>query len=144
MMAASTADAQQGGRVYRIGLIGGSSSPATWRQESHFQRFLKGLREFGYEDGRDIAIEFRSAEGHPERFPSIAADLVGLKVDVLVPTVCGQMIDAVRQATSTIPVVVAVCNDDMVETGIVKSLAHPGGNITGNSKLTPELAGKRL
>lgn len=144
MMAGSTANAQQDGRVYRIGIIAGSSSPATWRQESTFQRFLKGLRDFGYEDGQNIAVEFRSAEGRPELFPDIAADLVSLKVDVLVPTVCGQMIDAMRKATSTIPIVVAVCNDDMVETGIVKSLARPGGNITGNSKLTPELASKRL
>lgn len=144
MIAASTADAQQDSRVYRIGLIAGSSSPATWRQAPTFQGFLRGLRDFGYEESRDIAIEFRSAEGRPERFAQIAADLVGLKVDVLVPTVCGKMLDAVRRATNTIPIVVAVCNDDMVETGIVKSLARPGGNITGNSKLTPELASKRL
>ena len=97
MIAASTADAQQDGRVYRIGLIAGSSSPATWRQAPTYQNFLKGLRDFGYEEGRDIAIEFRSAEGRPERFPDIAADLVGLKVDVVVPSICGEMLNAVRQ-----------------------------------------------
>jgi putative tryptophan/tyrosine transport system substrate-binding protein len=140
----ASVDAQQDGPTRRIGIIAGSSSPATWRQAGIYQNFFKGLRELGYEEGRNIAIEFRSAEGHPERFPDIAADLVGLKVDVLISTVCGQMLDAARQATSTIPIVVAVCNEDMVETGIVASLARPGGNVTGLTKLTPELAAKRL
>ncbi len=140
----ASVDAQQDGPTRRIGIIAGSSSPATWRQAGIYQNFFKGLRELGYEEGRNIAIEFRSAEGHPERFPAIAADLVGLKVDVLISTVCGQMLDAARQASSTIPIVVAVCNEDMVETGVVASLARPGGNITGLTKLTPELATKRL
>jgi putative ABC transport system substrate-binding protein len=144
IIAASPSDAQQDGRIQRIGIITGSSSPATWRQAGIFQNFLKGLRELGYEEGRNIAIEFRSAEGHPERFSKIAADLVGLKVDVLISTVCGEMLNAARKATSTIPIVVAVCNEDMVESGIVASLARPGGNVTGLTKLTPELAAKRL
>jgi putative ABC transport system substrate-binding protein len=144
MISASTANAQQNGKIYRIRLIAGSTSPATWRKAAIYQNFLKGLHDQGFDEDRNIAIEFRSAEGHPERLSDIAANLVGLKVDVLVPTICGQMLDAVRQATSTIPIVVASCNDDMVETGIVASLAHPGGNITGVSKLTPELAAKRL
>ena len=140
----ASVDAQQDGRIQRIGIIAGSSSPATWRQAGTYQSFFKGLREMGYEEGRNIAIEFRSAEGQPERFPDIAADLVGLKVDVLISTVCGEMLNAARKATSTIPIVVAVCNEDMVETGIVASLARPGGNVTGLTKLTPELAAKRL
>jgi ABC-type uncharacterized transport system substrate-binding protein len=140
----ASVDAQQHEPTQRIGIIAGSSSPATWRQAGTYQNFFKGLRELGYEEGRNVAIEFRSAEGHPERFPAIAADLVGLKVDVLISSVCGQMLDAARQATSTIPIVVAVCNEDMVETGVVASLARPGGNITGLTKLTPELATKRL
>jgi putative tryptophan/tyrosine transport system substrate-binding protein len=144
VISASIVGAQQGGKIYRIGLIAGSTSPATWRQASIYQNFLKGLHDQGFDEDRNIAIEFRSAEGHPERLSDIAANLVGLKVDVLVSTICGQMLDATRQATSTIPIVVASCNDDMVETGIVASLAHPGGNITGLSKLTPELAAKRL
>src|SRR3712207_4139013 len=127
----ASVDAQQDGRTQRIGIIAGSSPSATWRQASTIQNFFKGLRELGYEEGRNLAIEFRSAEGRPERFPGIAADLVGLKVDVLISSVCGRMLDAARQATSTIPIVVAVCNEDMVETGIVASLARPGGNVTG-------------
>jgi len=143
MIFASTADAQQD-RVFRIGLVAGSTSPATWRNASIYQKFLGGLHDQGFDEDRNIAIEFRSAKGHPERLADIAADLVGLKVDVLVSTICGKMLDAMRQATSTIPIVVASCNDDLVETGVVASLAHPGGNITGVSKLTPELAAKRL
>ena len=92
-----------------------------------------------------MLIEFRSAGGHWERLPQIADDeLVGFKVDVLVPAVCGAPLNAARQATSTIPIVVAACNDDLVETGIVASLARPGGNVTGLTKLSPELAAKRL
>jgi putative ABC transport system substrate-binding protein len=144
LIASSPSGAQPDGGIQRIGIIAGSSSPATWRQSSTFQNFLKGLRDLGYEEGRNIAIEFRSAEGHPERFPGIAADVVGLKVDVLISTVCGEMLNAARKATSTVPIVVAVCNEDMVETGIAASLARPGGNVTGLSKLTPELAAKRL
>ena len=79
-----------------------------------------------------------------ERLPGIVAELIALKVDVLVAPVCGAPLDAARQATSTIPIVVASCNDDMVETKIVASLAHPGGNVTGFSKMTPELTAKRL
>jgi putative ABC transport system substrate-binding protein len=142
--AAVTADAQQDERIYQIGIIAGSSSPTTWRQARIYQKFIKGLHDSGFEESRNIAIEFRSAEGHPERFPSIAVDLVSRKVDVLVSTVCGEMLDAARKATNSIPIVVAVCNDDMIETGVVASLARPGGNITGLSKLTPELAAKRL
>ncbi len=105
---------------------------------------LAGLRDLGYEEGRNIAIEFRSAEEKWERLPDLAAELVGLKVDVLVVGVCEAALNAARQATSTIPIVVAACNDDMVETGIITSLAHPGGNVTGLSKMTPELTAKRL
>jgi putative ABC transport system substrate-binding protein len=140
----SVANAQQRGHVPRIGLIGASTPLATWQKAPTSQGFLKGLHELGYEEGRNIIIEFRSAEGHWDRLPEIANELVGLKVDVLVSSVCGAPLNAATQATSTIPIVVAACNDDMVETGIVASLARPGGNVTGLTKLTPELATKRL
>jgi putative ABC transport system substrate-binding protein len=144
IIAGSATNAQQGGHVPRIGLIGASTRLATWQKAPTSQGFLKGLHELGYEEGRNIIIEFRSAEGHWDRLPEIANELVGLKVDVLVSSVCGAPLNAATQATSTIPIVVAACNDDMVETGVVASLARPGGNITGLTKLTPELATKRL
>ena len=144
IIAGSAANAQQGGKIPRIGLIWASTPLATWQASPVSQGFLKGLHDLGYEEGRNIIIEFRSAEGHWERLPQIADELVGLKVDVLVPAVCGAPLNAARQATSTIPIVVAACNDDLVETGIVASLAHPGGNVTGLTKLSPELAAKRL
>src|SRR4028118_613874 len=78
----ASVDAQQHEPTQRIGIIAGSSSPATWRQAGTYQNFFKGLRELGYEEGRNVAIEFRSAEGHPERFPAIAADLVGPTVEI--------------------------------------------------------------
>ena len=142
--AGSVANAQQGGHVPRIGLIGASTPLATWQEAPTSRGFLKGLHELGYEEGRNIIIEFRSAQGHWDRLPEIANELVGLKVDVLVSSVCGAPLNAATQATRTIPIVVAACNDDMVETGIVASLARPGGNVTGLTKLTPELATKRL
>ena len=104
------------------------------------QEFLDGLHDHGYIEGRNVVIEVRSAGGRPERFAEIATELVRLPVDVLLVGVCGAPLDAARSATQTIPIVVATCNDDLVETGIVNSLARPGGNVTGLSKLTPELA----
>jgi putative ABC transport system substrate-binding protein len=142
--AGSVASAQQVKKLPRIGLIWATTPVATWREAPAGKNFLKGLHDLGYEEGRNIVIEFRSAEGHWERLPGIADQLVALKVDVLVSGVCGAPLNAARQATSTIPIVVAACNDDLVETGIIASLARPGGNVTGLSKLTPELAAKRL
>src|SRR5262249_32775728 len=126
------------------GFIAATPSLSTLRQFPFIGAFLAGLHDLGYEDGRNIAIEFRSAEGHWGRLPDIAAELVGLKVDVPVSAVWWGPLDGARQGTSTIPIVVAACNDDMVETGVVASLAHPGGNVTGLTKLTPELSAKRL
>jgi putative ABC transport system substrate-binding protein len=138
------ARAQQGGKIHRIGMISASVPLSKWRETTFIRDFLGGLRDLGHEEGRDIAIEFRSAEGNWERLPDIAAELVGLKVDVLVSSVCGAPLNAAMRATNTIPIVVAACNDDMVETGIIANLAHPGGNVTGLSKMTPELSAKRL
>src|ERR1700730_16815303 len=140
----SDARAQQSGKVPHVGVIVTLTSPSMVRTLSTFQAFLAGLRDLGYEEGRNVVVEFLSAVGHLERLPGIVAELVALKVDVLVAPVCGAPLNAARQATNTIPIVVASCNDDMVETGIVASLARPGGNVTGLSKMTPELTAKRL
>jgi ABC-type uncharacterized transport system substrate-binding protein len=139
----ATVHGQQGEKVYRIGMI--SFIPLwTWRTLPTTQAFLAGLHDLGYDEGRNIALEFHSADGDPKRLPDIVADLVGLKVDVIFRDVCGAGTNAAIQATKTIPIVVAACNDDMVETGDIASLAHPGGNVAGLNKMTPELTVKRL
>jgi putative tryptophan/tyrosine transport system substrate-binding protein len=79
-----------------------------------------------------------------DRLPDIAAQLVALPVDVLIASVCGAPLDAAMQATKTLPIVVAACDDDMVEIGVVASMAHPGGNVTGLTKMAPEVTAKRL
>jgi len=139
------AAAQQPSRIPRIGYV--LPTAPTWAQASLSQTvhgFILGMRDHGYEEGRDFLMETRSALGHPERMADLTAELVRLDVDLLFVPVCGAPLNAARKATTSTPIVVATCNDDMVETGIVKSLRHPGGNITGLSKLTPELASKRL
>jgi ABC-type uncharacterized transport system substrate-binding protein len=106
------------------------------------EAFRQGLRELGYREGQNLAIEFRDAEGQPERLPALAAELVQLHVDVIVtfPTNAAR---AAKHATTTIPIVMATA-DDPVRTGLVASLARPGGNITGLSNFGPDLSGKRL
>jgi putative ABC transport system substrate-binding protein len=104
--------------------------------------FLQGLRELGYVEGKNIIIEWRSAEGKNDRVPSLAAELVGLKVDIIVSA--GPIVTrVVKEATSTIPIIMGFDNDP-VGSGFVASLARPGGNITGLSNYSPELSGKRL
>src|SRR5262249_7289031 len=104
-------------------MISPSAPLSMWRESPFVRAFLAGLRDLGYEEGRNIAIEFRSAEENWERLPDIAAELVALKVDVLISNVCGATLTAAMRATNTIPIVVGACNDDMVETGIIASLA---------------------
>jgi putative ABC transport system substrate-binding protein len=99
------------------------------------------LRELGYVEGKNIVIEYRYAEGKLERLPDLAAELVRLKIDVIVTT--GQPVLAAKKASATIPIVFAAANDP-VGTGLVSSLAQPGGNITGLSVMSPDLNGKRL
>jgi ABC-type uncharacterized transport system substrate-binding protein len=131
----------QPAKLPRIGWV----TPAASFGSAPSQRaFLDGLRDHGYVEGRDFVIEFRSTGGRAGRFADLTAELVELPVDVFVVGVCGEPLDAARRATRTIPIVVMACNDDLVGTGIIKSLNRPGGNITGLSKLTPELAAKRL
>jgi len=133
-----TAEAQQPAKIPRIGLLG------TFPTHGHDEALRQGLHELGYLEGQNIAIERRYSEGRAERLPDLAAELVRLKVDLIVVDACGAPLNAASQATSMIPIVVAACNDDLVATGIISSLARPGGNITGLSELTPELGAKRL
>jgi putative ABC transport system substrate-binding protein len=131
------AEAQQAGKVPRIGCL--ALNPAA-NPHLH-EAFRQGLRDLGYVEGRNVVIEYRDAEGKPERLPALAAELVALKVDVLVaqPTVAAL---AAKQATRTLPIVFPVA--EPVTSGLVTSLARPGGNITGLSILAPEMAGKGL
>ena len=135
------AKAQPAGKVYRIGYI--SNSPPNTPESSRLhEAFRQGLRERGWVEGRNAVIEWRFAEGRMERFPDLAADLVRLKVDLIV-TLGGPAARAAKQATTTIPIV-AVAVSDPVGQGFVASLARPGGNVTGLATLFPELAVKRL
>ena len=129
------AEAQQPVKVFRIGYLaaGGSGPP---------QAFLQGLRDLGYVEGKNIVFEYRAPEEKSGRFTYLAPELVRLKVDVIVAEGAGA-IRAAKNASATIPIVMAHVNDPIV-LGLVDSLAHPGGNITGNSNLSPELSGKRL
>jgi putative tryptophan/tyrosine transport system substrate-binding protein len=132
-------EAQQSNRVPKIGfLVVPSRSFFADRMES----FRQGLRSLGYVEGKNILIEYRYAEGKLDRLPDLAKELVGVKVDVIVTTTV-QGVLAVKNATRTIPVVFAGVQDP-VASGIVESLARPGGNATGLSILATELGGKRL
>jgi putative ABC transport system substrate-binding protein len=132
------ARAQQADKLPTIGFLG-ATTPATW--SLFVAAFVQRLRELGWIEGRTIAIEYRRAEGRGERFAEIAAEFVRLKVDVIV-TVGGAVL-AAKQATSLIPIVFAVAADP-VGSGLVASLARPGGNVTGLSTQFTDLAGKRL
>ncbi len=129
----------QSGSVYRLGFISAAaSSPMTGRD----QAFRQGLRELGYVVGQNMTIEYRWADGRSERLPGFAAELVRLKPHIIVTHGVAATL-AVQQATTTIPIVIAAA-DDPLATGLVASLARPGGNTTGMSIITPELTGKRL
>ncbi|MBI3064897.1 MAG: ABC transporter substrate-binding protein [Deltaproteobacteria bacterium] len=135
----AVAEAQQPARIPRIGYVVGASPSAI---SARIEAFRQGLRELGYVDGKNIAIDWRSAEGKIDRLPALAAELVRRKVDVIVSS-GGNPTRAAKAAISTIPIVMT--NDgDPVGTGLVASLARPGGNITGLSTFAPELSGKRL
>ena len=133
------AEAQQPKNVHRIGFLSGGS-PTT--NPARTEAFRQGLRELGYVEGKNIVIEWRSAEGKSERVPALAAELVRLNLDVIVTGGSGAT-RPVKAATSTIPIVMTQ-DDDPVGSGHVASLARPGGNITGLATLSPELSGKRL
>jgi putative tryptophan/tyrosine transport system substrate-binding protein len=138
LAAPRAAEAQQTARVARIGFLAGSMAGDPRLPEA----FRQGLRDLGYVEGRNVVIEYRDAEGKLERLPALAAELVALKVDVIV-TVSTLHSLAARQATKTIPIVFASVGDPVAD-GLVASLQQPGGNLTGLSSLAPELVGKRL
>jgi putative ABC transport system substrate-binding protein len=136
---AAPAQAQPTTKIFRLGYLAGSSLTVN---AARIEAFLQGLRELGYLQGKNIALEYRAAEGKSERYPALASELVSLKVDVIV-TAGAASTRAAREATSTIPIVM-VQDSDPVDSGFVASLARPGGNITGLSTLAPEISGKRL
>ena len=133
------AEAQQPTKIPRIGYLDGASPSAN---STRIEAFRQGLRELGYIEGKNIVIEWRHAEGKADRLPSLAAELVRLKVDVIVTGGVGATGPA-KEATATIPIVMAQ-DSDPIGSGFVASLARPGGNITGLSTLLPEISGKRL
>jgi ABC-type uncharacterized transport system substrate-binding protein len=135
-----SAEAQQPTRIPRIGYLSAGSASAN---AARYEAFLQGLREVGYVEGRNIVVEFRHAEGKLDRLSTLADELVRLKVEVVVTSGGGLATRATREATKTIPIVMAG-DIDPVGQGSVASLARPGGNVTGLSTLTPEISGKRL
>ena len=133
------AEAQQAKKVPRIGFLA-ANFPTT--NPVRIEAFRQGLRELGYVEGKNIVIEYRWAEGKLDRLPALVAELVRLKVDVIV-TAASTVTRAAKEATVTVPIVMAQ-DGDPVGSGFVASLARPGGNITGFSTLSPELSGKQL
>ena len=133
------AEAQQPTKVPRIGFLAAVSPSAI---SDRIEAFRRGLRELGYVEGKNIVIEWRYAEGKPDRLPVLAAELVRLKVEVIV-TAGATSTRPAKEATSMIPIVMAQ-DPDPVANGFVASLARPGGNITGLSILAPEISGKQL
>src|SRR5436309_2454454 len=129
--------AQQSGKIPRVGVlfIGGRNQP-------HLESFKQGLKERGYTEGKNILLDYRYAEGNVDRLPSLAAELVQLKVDVIVTT-SGNSARAATEATKTIPIVLTT-GADPVKSGLAESLARPGRNVTGLSIIEEDLSGKRL
>jgi putative ABC transport system substrate-binding protein len=138
LTAAPSARAQTPGKVPRIGFL---VAPSRAFFANRFEAFRQGLRELGYVEGKNINIEVRYADGKRDRLAELAAELVHLNVDVIVASGPGSL--AAKRATKTIPIVFAAVQDP-VASGLVESLARPGGNVTGLSTLAPELGGKRL
>jgi putative ABC transport system substrate-binding protein len=137
----SSASAQLPKKVARIGYLS-SQNPAHESARAEGIRLV--LREIGYVEGQNIAIEYRYSEGKIDRAPELAAELVRLRVDIIVVAGGIHWIRAAKDATKTIPVVMTGVGNDPVEAGLIESLARPGGNVTGLTNLTGKLAGKRL
>jgi putative tryptophan/tyrosine transport system substrate-binding protein len=138
LLTASVVEAQQAKRVPRIAVLSSRVGPLPTREGA----FQEGLRKLGYVEGRSITIEYRYAEEKLDRLPDLANDLVRSKVDIIV-AVSTPAIKAAKNATNTIPIIMAGVSDP-IGTGFVASLARPGGNVTGLSLQSPELGGKRL
>jgi putative tryptophan/tyrosine transport system substrate-binding protein len=137
----SSATAQQPGKVWRIGYI---SNVEAASDSARVEAIRVVLRELGYIEGQNVATEYRYTEGKPDRLPDLLAELVRLKVDVIVVAGGSGVIRAAKNATMTIPIVMVGQGLDPVEAGLVESLARPGGNITGFTNLSGYLGGKRL
>jgi putative ABC transport system substrate-binding protein len=135
----SLADAQQPKQIPRIGILTGASVSTT----PLFEAFRRGLKDLGYEEGRNITLDFRLAKGEFDRFPALAAELVQLNVDVIITDGGNTAPSSARNATRSIPIVMAVSGDP-VKGGLIASFAHPGGNVTGLTLLATELSGKRV
>ena len=133
------AEAQQTGKVPRIGFLDSSTASSN---AVRLEAFWQEMRKLGWIEGKNIAIEYRYAEGKRDRFPELAAEMVRLKVDLIVVEGTGLAL-AAKSATTTIPIVVTTIGDP-VGSGLVASLARPGGNVTGNASLSNELNTKRL
>src|SRR5688572_25386584 len=137
---APIAAAQTQSKVFRIGAI----SAGAPRSSPHWGAFARRLGELGYVEGRNLSIEFRSADGRPERFPGLMVELARLGVDVILPVGPEASLRAAREATTTIPIVVVAIDYDPVARGYVDGLARPGGNTTGVFLRQPELTPKRI
>jgi len=133
-------DGQQPGKAARVGYVSASGDPNN--PGPQIAAFRQGLRDLGYIEEKNVLVEYRYLEGKLDRIPSLMAELVQLKVDVFVLTSL-PAIRAAKQATKSIPIVI-VTSQDPVATGLIDSLARPGGNITGLTRLTYDLSGKRL
>jgi putative ABC transport system substrate-binding protein len=143
LVAPSAVEAQQSTKVYRIGILAGSAQAL--RERRGYDAWQQGLRELGYVEGQNLILEYRYTEGNVALLPVLAADLVRLHVDLIVVGGVGYVgVLAAKQATATIPIVMESLATDPVATGLVESLARPGGNITGFTIMTIEMAGKRL
>jgi putative ABC transport system substrate-binding protein len=139
LVAPLAADAQQAARVPRIGFLGNSTAAL---EANLVGPFREGLRDLGYVEGRNILIEYRWAEGKYERFPALIAEMIALKVDVIVTAGTPATL-AVKKAAPSVPLVMVAVGDP-IGVGLVASLARPGGNSTGLTSIAPELEGKRL
>jgi putative ABC transport system substrate-binding protein len=137
----TVAEAQQPNKVPRLGYLS-AFDPA--RESTRAEAIRAALREHGYMEGDNIAIEYRYAEGQQDRFPKLAAELVRLNVDIIVVSGGDILIQAAKNATKTIPIIMTGGGLDPVEAGLVESLARPGGNVTGLTNLSRKLGGKRL
>lgn len=142
LLLASRVHAQPAGRPWRIGILSLRSRPASFDLDRNFNAFRVGMRELGYVEGRNVALEWRFADGEMGRLPALAAELVALKVDAIVAA-GNQSIAAAQKATHSIPIVIST-SIDPVGSGFVTSLAKPGGNITGLSNLTSETSAKHV
>jgi putative tryptophan/tyrosine transport system substrate-binding protein len=135
------ATAQQPKKVHQIGYLSATDAASDFARS---EAIRLALRAFGYVEGQNIATHYRYAEGKQDRLPELAAELVRLKVDIIVVAAADRAIRAAKNATKTIPIVMVGAGLDPVEAGYIESLARPGGNLTGLTNFTKELGGKRL